>query len=97
VPVGTPTLLLPLMVIIESISILIRPLTLAIRLVANIIAGHLLLSLVGRKIAIAVAVIPTYAVQTGLVLLELAVAAIQSYVFVVLLTLYSKEASGPPP
>ena len=90
-------MLLPLMVIIESISILIRPLTLAIRLVANIIAGHLLLSLVGRKIAIAVAVIPTYAVQTGLVLLELAVAAIQSYVFVVLLTLYSKEASGPPP
>ncbi|CAL1285002.1 unnamed protein product, partial [Larinioides sclopetarius] len=45
VPEGRPIYLSPLIVIIERISHLIRPFTLSIRLAANIIAGHLIISL----------------------------------------------------
>lgn len=48
-PQGTPFILIPFIVIIESIRLIIRPFTLAIRLTANIIAGHLLLSLLGSS------------------------------------------------
>merc|ERR1712173_306186 len=50
VPNGTPYVLIPFMVIIELISRMIRPLTLSVRLAANMIAGHMLMSLV-RSIA----------------------------------------------
>merc|ERR1739841_206569 len=71
VPVGTPRFLMPVMVVIETVSNIIRPLTLSIRLAANIVAGHLLLFL--------------------LLLLEVAVACIQSYVFTILRSLYLNE------
>jgi len=44
---GTPLILIPFIVIIETIRLIIRPITLAIRLTANINAGHLLISLIG--------------------------------------------------
>ena len=47
VPVGTPRFLIPVIVIIETVRNIIRPLTLSIRLAANIVAGHLLLTLLG--------------------------------------------------
>jgi hypothetical protein len=49
VPQGTSTILIPFMVVIETIRNLIRPGTLAVRLTANIIAGHLLLTLLGNN------------------------------------------------
>lgn len=88
---GTPTLLMPLIVVIELISCLIRPLTLAVRLVANIIAGHLLLRLVGRGITSLSRFLPVILTQTRLIILEIAVAFLQGYVFMVLLTLYSED------
>jgi F-type H+-transporting ATPase subunit a len=93
VPQGTPSALIPFIVIIETIRNIIRPGTLAVRLSANIIAGHLLLTLLGNtgnSISIIIVSILVF-VQILLLLLESAVAVIQSYVFTILRTLYSRE------
>ncbi|EZA46406.1 ATP synthase subunit a, partial [Ooceraea biroi] len=91
-PQGTPLILMPFIVIIESISLLIRPITLAVRLTANIIAGHLLISLIGSAIkSIIIFTLLLISAQTLLLILEIAVAIIQSYVFSILLTLYRRE------
>nr|UXP34371.1 ATP synthase F0 subunit 6 [Cambaroides dauricus] len=95
VPQGTPSVLMPFMVLIETISNIIRPGTLAVRLAANMIAGHLLLSLLGNmgpvmplKILWVLVIL-----QILLLLLESAVALIQSYVFAILSTLYVSEVN----
>lgn len=95
VPQGTPGPLMPFIVCIESISNFIRPGTLAIRLAANIIAGHLLLSLLGSTAPSLNFIILNILLFTQilLLLLETAVAIIQSYVFAVLTTLYSSEVT----
>lgn len=92
-PQGTPLILIPFMVIIESISLIIRPLTLAIRLSANIIAGHLLLSLLGSSGQIITLNLTIFLLssQILLFLLEFSVALIQAYVFSVLSTLYRRD------
>nr|YP_009542398.1 ATP synthase F0 subunit 6 [Parasesarma affine]YP_009967214.1 ATP synthase F0 subunit 6 [Parasesarma bidens]ATV99231.1 ATP synthase F0 subunit 6 [Parasesarma bidens]AYU57081.1 ATP synthase F0 subunit 6 [Parasesarma affine] len=93
VPQGTPFALMPFMVLIETISNVIRPGTLAIRLAANMIAGHLLLTLlggVGPSLSLSLLSILITA-QILLLILESAVAIIQSYVFAVLSTLYTGE------
>nr|URX53568.1 ATP synthase F0 subunit 6 [Procryptotermes corniceps] len=95
VPQGTPAALMPFMVCIETISNIIRPGTLAVRLTANMIAGHLLLTLLGNngptitQSLLSVLIIA----QILLLILESAVAVIQSYVFAVLSTLYSSEVN----
>nr|YP_009995354.1 ATP synthase F0 subunit 6 [Ochthebius glaber]QNP09770.1 ATP synthase F0 subunit 6 [Ochthebius glaber] len=95
VPQGTPPVLMPFMVCIETISNIIRPGTLAVRLAANMIAGHLLMTLLGNTgpmlslVMINILII----VQLLLLLLESAVAIIQSYVFAILSTLYSSEVN----
>nr|URH16986.1 ATP synthase F0 subunit 6 [Calcaritermes emarginicollis] len=95
VPQGTPAALMPFMVCIETISNIIRPGTLAVRLTANMIAGHLLLTLLGDNgptISSSLLSILIVA-QILLLILESAVAIIQSYVFAVLSTLYSSEVT----
>nr|QLI42486.1 ATP synthase F0 subunit 6 [Trogoderma variabile] len=95
VPQGTPPVLMPFMVCIETISNVIRPGTLAVRLTANMIAGHLLLTLLGNtgpKLSMILINILIIA-QLLLITLESAVAMIQSYVFAVLTTLYSSEVT----
>nr|AFQ62174.1 ATP synthase F0 subunit 6 [Cheironitis sp. MJTNT-2012] len=95
VPQGTPPVLMPFMVCIETISNIIRPGTLAVRLAANMIAGHLLMTLLGNTGPM----IPNSMItillitQILLLILESAVAIIQSYVFAVLSTLYSSEVN----
>nr|ASL05723.1 ATP synthase F0 subunit 6 [Agapanthia daurica]QVM79313.1 ATP synthase F0 subunit 6 [Agapanthia daurica] len=93
VPQGTPPILMPFMVCIETISNIIRPGTLAIRLSANMIAGHLLMTLLGSTgPLLSIWMINLLLiVQILLLILESAVAVIQSYVFTVLSTLYSSE------
>jgi len=93
-PQGTPFILMPFIVIIESISLIIRPFTLAIRLTANIIAGHLLLSLLGSSgetINNLIIIIVIIFSQILLFILEISVSLIQAYVFSILSTLYRRE------
>nr|DAC76796.1 TPA_asm: ATP synthase F0 subunit 6 [Pseudomyrmex janzeni] len=93
-PMGTPSILMPFMVVIESISLVIRPLTLAVRLSANMIAGHLLLSLLGStgsKISFIITMMIMIMGQILLFILEMSVAIIQAYVFSILSVLYSSE------
>nr|ALU86555.1 ATP synthase F0 subunit 6 [Rastrelliger kanagurta]ALU86559.1 ATP synthase F0 subunit 6 [Rastrelliger kanagurta] len=95
-PEGTPTLLIPVLIIIETISLFIRPLALGVRLTANLTAGHLLIQLIATAAAVLLPLMPTVAILTGillflLTLLEVAVAMIQAYVFVLLLSLYLQE------
>jgi F-type H+-transporting ATPase subunit a len=93
VPQGTPGVLIPFIVLIETISNVIRPGTLAVRLSANIIAGHLLLTLLGNTGNHLSSILLSVLIFTQLLLLtlETAVAIIQSYVFTILSTLYSRE------
>nr|YP_010885443.1 ATP synthase F0 subunit 6 [Congrogadus subducens]QXP99620.1 ATP synthase F0 subunit 6 [Congrogadus subducens] len=95
-PEGTPTLLIPVLIIIETISLFIRPLALGVRLTANLTAGHLLIQLISTASFILLPQMPTIALLTStllflLTLLEVAVAMIQAYVFVLLLSLYLQE------
>ena len=95
VPIGTPDILCPLIVIIELVSSIIRPFTLSIRLAANIIAGHLLLSLLANKLRLFSLLVFFRVFRLSiLVILELAVALIQAYVFGVLSTLYINEVNS---
>lgn len=94
-PQGTPALLIPFIVIIESIRLIIRPITLSIRLTANIIAGHLLLSLLGSSGQLISRIILINIIlfsQTLLFILEISVSIIQAYVFAILSTLYRRDS-----
>nr|AIU45736.1 ATP synthase F0 subunit 6 [Drepane punctata]AJW76251.1 ATP synthase F0 subunit 6 [Drepane longimana] len=95
-PEGTPTPLIPALIIIETISLFIRPLALGVRLTANLTAGHLLIQLIATATFVMLSLMPTVAFFTAtllflLTLLEVAVAMIQAYVFVLLLSLYLQE------
>nr|YP_010627152.1 ATP synthase F0 subunit 6 [Mecodina praecipua]WBK26843.1 ATP synthase F0 subunit 6 [Mecodina praecipua] len=95
IPQGTPTILMPFMVLIETISNVIRPGTLAVRLTANMIAGHLLMTLLSSTGPNMnnYFIIMLILIQILLLILESAVAVIQSYVIAILSTLYSSEVN----
>nr|AFD94243.1 ATPase 6 [Cracticus nigrogularis] len=95
-PEGTPTPLIPALILIETTSLLIRPLALGVRLTANLTAGHLLIQLISTATVTLFSTMPAVSLLTLLVLflltiLEVAVAMIQAYVFVLLLSLYLQE------
>nr|YP_009987574.1 ATP synthase F0 subunit 6 [Tropidocephala brunnipennis]QBZ38047.1 ATP synthase F0 subunit 6 [Tropidocephala brunnipennis] len=89
-PTNTPMLIAPFMIVVESLSNLIRPISLSVRLSANMIAGHLLMTLLGNINQINL--IPTIMLlQMILLMFEMAVSLIQAYVFSILMTMYSSE------
>nr|ACH82121.1 ATPase subunit 6 [Spinus siemiradzkii] len=95
-PEGTPTPLIPALILIETTSLLIRPLALGVRLTANLTAGHLLIQLVSTATTALFTTMPVVSLLTFLILflltiLEVAVAMIQAYVFVLLISLYLLE------
>merc|ERR1719243_137361 len=91
VPTGTPGALIPLIVIIELVRNFIRPITLSVRLAANIVAGHLLIRLINRGSPLSPA--RGLILIGGLILffLEVGVAFIQGYVFSTLRVIYLSE------
>nr|AAM45419.1 ATP synthase 6 [Phainoptila melanoxantha]AAM45421.1 ATP synthase 6 [Phainoptila melanoxantha]AAM45423.1 ATP synthase 6 [Phainoptila melanoxantha]AAM45427.1 ATP synthase 6 [Phainoptila melanoxantha]AAM45429.1 ATP synthase 6 [Phainoptila melanoxantha] len=95
-PEGTPTLLIPALILIETTSLLIRPVALGVRLTANLTAGHLLIQLISTATMTLSSTMPAVSLMTLIILLlltilEVAVAMIQAYVFVLLLSLYLQE------
>nr|YP_010130631.1 ATP synthase F0 subunit 6 [Diploderma micangshanensis]QPZ51730.1 ATP synthase F0 subunit 6 [Diploderma micangshanensis] len=97
-PEGTPTLLVPILILIETASLLIRPVALGVRLMANLTAGHLLLQLISTATLATLAITPITSIFLAALLvllttLEMAVAMIQAYVFTLLVSLYLQENS----
>lgn len=101
VPPGVPKALLPLVVIIEFVStFLIRPFSLAVRLFANMLAGHLLLvtfavltAAVWSATPLALLVPVTFATLVALTLFEVLVAVLQAFIFTILTAVYINLAS----
>nr|YP_010489384.1 ATP synthase F0 subunit 6 [Schistodesmus spinosus]UWM10798.1 ATP synthase F0 subunit 6 [Schistodesmus spinosus] len=97
VPTGSPIILIPLLVLIESVSILIRPITLGVRLAANITMGHLMLHVIGEYVVEFFYEISFLGsllgglVMWGYVIFEFAVSFLQAYVFTLLVGLYSSD------
>jgi F-type H+-transporting ATPase subunit a len=103
VPSGVPIYILPLVVAIEVISFLSRPLSHSVRLFANMLAGHITLNVFGGFVVMllgagaatkALAVLP-FAMTLGLDALELLVAFLQAYVFAMLTCMYLNDALHP--
>nr|QGZ10056.1 ATP synthase F0 subunit 6 [Eisenia tracta] len=95
-PDGAPDWLNPFLVLIESTSVLVRPLTLSFRLAANMSAGHIVLSLVGVYCASAwfsgiFSTLMLTLTSLGYILFEVAICLIQAYIFCLLLSLYSDD------
>ncbi len=100
VPSGAPKALLPLIVVIEVVSYLIRTFSLSIRLFANMMAGHCLLFVVSSFVFSLVAasyigVIALIFVYLFIFILEFAIAFLQAYVFAILLCIYLQDSLSP--
>ncbi|MCS0495380.1 F0F1 ATP synthase subunit A [Ancylobacter mangrovi] len=103
VPSGVPAFLLPFMVVIEVISFLSRPISLSLRLFANMLAGHIAMKVFAGFIVMMSAsgflgllggTLPL-AMVIALTALEFLVAALQAYVFAVLTCIYLNDALHP--
>ncbi len=93
-PSGVPVVLLPLVVVIEIVSYFIRPMSLSIRLFANMMAGHMMLKVMAGfvvMLGVTAGWLPL-AAMVGLMGLELLVAALQAYVFALLTCMYLNDA-----
>lgn len=101
VPKGGPKFLIPLIVVIEVLSYLLRTLSLSIRLFANMMAGHTLLHILASFITAflksghaLIAFFPLLLV-IAVIALELGIAFLQAYVFTILLTIYLNDSFHP--
>nr|AYC65866.1 ATP synthase F0 subunit 8 [Falcolipeurus quadripustulatus] len=92
VPLGSPMVLVPFLILIEIVSTLIRPFSLSIRLMSNMMAGHLIMSLFEKFLVGLVYSWFIFPLGPLLVGFEYGVAFIQSYVFMTLMSLYWKES-----
>jgi F-type H+-transporting ATPase subunit a len=103
VPPGVPIYILPLVVAIEIISFLSRPVSHSVRLFANMLAGHITLNvfasfvvmLLGASAVLKVFAILPFAMTIGMYALELLVAFLQAYVFTMLTCMYLNDALHP--
>jgi F-type H+-transporting ATPase subunit a len=93
VPPGAPVWMWPLLIPIEVISYLSRPISLSVRLFANMLAGHMLLKVIaGFVVAMGLLGIIPLVVVVAITGLEILIAFLQAYVFTILTCLYIKDA-----
>nr|QHF17967.1 ATP synthase F0 subunit 6 [Littoraria sinensis] len=96
-PMGAPAPLNPFLVLIETVSILVRPITLSVRLMANMSAGHIVLTLVGNYMTASFfatgmfSMLLLISIQVLYTIFEFGISIIQAYIFCLLITLYSDE------
>nr|YP_009469108.1 ATP synthase F0 subunit 6 [Charonia lampas]AVC55722.1 ATP synthase F0 subunit 6 [Charonia lampas] len=96
-PMGAPAPLNPFLVIIETVSIMVRPITLSVRLTANMSAGHIVLTLIGNYLTTSFFIssifskIMLFSIQVLYTIFEFGISLIQAYIFCLLITLYSDE------
>nr|YP_010241770.1 ATP synthase F0 subunit 6 [Terebellum terebellum]QTI82457.1 ATP synthase F0 subunit 6 [Terebellum terebellum] len=96
-PMGAPAPLNPFLVIIETVSIMVRPITLSVRLTANMSAGHIVLTLIGNYLTAsfftssAFSMLLLISIQVFYTIFEFGISMIQAYIFCLLITLYSDE------
>lgn len=94
-PPGVPLWLMPLIVVIEIVSFLIRPFALTIRLFANMLAGHAVVAVLLGLIVTPIFAAPSVIVSTGVMVLEIMVALIQSYIFIMLTAVFVGLTMNP--
>ncbi len=93
VPKGAPVYMLPLIVPIEILSYLSRPISLSVRLFANMMAGHTMLKVfAGFTVALGIFGVAPLAVNTLLTAFEILVAVLQAYVFTILTCIYLQDS-----
>nr|YP_010990342.1 ATP synthase F0 subunit 6 [Capulus dilatatus]WOW98758.1 ATP synthase F0 subunit 6 [Capulus dilatatus] len=96
-PMGAPAPLNPFLVIIETVSIMVRPITLSVRLTANMSAGHIVLTLIGNYLTTSFLMSSIFSglflllIQVFYTIFEFGIGVIQAYIFCLLITLYSDE------
>ncbi len=91
-PAGTPWWMMPLMIVIELVSYLARPVSLSIRLAANMLAGHLLLKIVAGFVMIGILGIFPFAFLLIFTGFEIFIACLQAYIFTLLTCIYLNDA-----
>ena len=93
VPKGVPMLMLPLMVPIEIISYLSRPISLSVRLFANMMAGHTMLKIFASFVfSLGIFGFAPLIIDVALTALEVLIAILQAYVFTILTCIYLNES-----
>lgn len=92
-PSGAPVYMAPLLIPIEVLSYLSRPISLSVRLFANMMAGHTMMKVFGGfVVALGIAGVFPLAVLVGLTVFEILVAVLQAYVFTILTCIYLYDA-----
>jgi F-type H+-transporting ATPase subunit a len=95
-PDGIPAVMLPLLIVIEVISYLSRPISLSVRLFANMMAGHTMLKVFGAfVVALGWAGVVPFVVMVGFTGLEVLIAFLQAFVFAILSCMYINDALHP--
>nr|ACZ96456.1 ATP synthase subunit 6 [Didymium iridis]ACZ96457.1 ATP synthase subunit 6 [Didymium iridis] len=96
-PKNMPLWLLPLLICVEFLSFSLRPISLGVRLFANMLAGHILLHILAGAFIYLMAkliilAIPAYAIVSAIAVLELGIGFLQAYIFTILLAIYLKDS-----
>lgn len=93
VPEGVPIVILPMIVVIEFFSFMIRPISLSVRLFANMLAGHTMMKVfAGFVVSMGIAGILPLIAMIGLTAFEVLVAVIQAFIFAILTCVYLNDA-----